>query len=768
MKLNKYLTYLLIPLILWLIVFLNIYPWIIAWWDNELVFLYPKVFIEKWLYLWNVSNSFWAFFSITQNLPLYFLYDFFRNFISYNILNILFFVFSFIWAYCSIIYLLKTFNKYELKNSSLEDKYTYAILWLIYVGNYWFLQLFFRGINFEILSFVLMPLCLSFYIKYVNWEKKYILSTLLVSLFLSINIAHLLVFLFLMFLFSIIKFKKYFIKWLIYFSIILVLSSFWLIPMISTYIYSYADISTNKYIVDTTVHAEFSQQLLYHTYLNIFQNLSQWLISNFNYPIDRSFMWFLFNFVLIFIIIFTFLIGKKDKENKKYSIYFLFLYLLIIQILLWANWYFWEYFTKIILDVPWMIMFRSIHTKFNYIILILLVFLIYLSLKSEINFKIKKYLKVLLLFYIFFTSYWFAINLFDHDLELKIPTNYINWIHNFNNIAKKEWLRNWIILPNTYLQWQSFTNWWFWWYSFFQQSSSNIWYHTVWTTWLNSNNFDIFYKYIISPAYDFDLKKLSLYGFDFFIIQKDFKYNYNESYKFDDISKKLDYFIIKNKDDLVKIYEDEYFYVMKIKWKTKPIINSNSISFQKHNPTKYIIDFKNISSSQDLSFLQSFHKEWKLYLKPNQNDYWCNLLETYNNDWNNINECKNKQTFFEWEELSYLNKVPIFDNTHKMFYGYANWWTISKDEIINYVQENSWKELQKWWYPKKLSDWRLDYKYYVLNSDWSIDTELTLYFKPQSYFYLWIIISSITILVILLYFIIENTKNILIRKHESK
>ena len=61
---------------------------------------------------------------------------------------------------------------------------------------------------------------------------------------------------------------------------------------------------------------------------------------------------------------------------------------------------------------------------------------------------------------------------------------------------------------------------------------------------------------------------------------------------------------------------------------------------------------------------------------------------------------------------------------------------------------------------KKYKQWTIDPEYvkhnfskayYKENSDGSIDIKLTLYFKPQSYFYLGLTISSITLLGCLVY-----------------
>lgn len=207
--------------------------------------------------------------------------------------------------------------------------------------------------------------------------------------------------------------------------------------------------------------------------------------------------------------------------------------------------------------------------------------------------------------------------------------------------------------------------------------------------------------------------------------------------------------------DNIIIFKNKY-YTSHISWFSKEYF---LLKWSFLNPTKYNISLTSINNNFKLSFLESFHKEWKLYLKPNQNASWCNPLKTYNNDWKNITECEHKQNFFEWEELSYLYKKPLFENTHHLVYDYANWWTISKDEIIQYVNENYSKELQKEWYPKQIANRKLDYKYYTLNPDGSIDVELTLYFKPQSYFYLGLIISGTTFVLLIWYLWFDVVRN---------
>ena len=73
----------------------------------------------------------------------------------------------------------------------------------------------------------------------------------------------------------------------------------------------------------------------------------------------------------------------------------------------------------------------------------------------------------------------------------------------------------------------------------------------------------------------------------------------------------------------------------------------------------------------------------------------------------------------------------------------------------DYGKQNFWEELKKEGFPKKLSNWKLDYKYYIKNEDGSIDVELTLYFRPQSYFNIWIIVSIFTTISLILILIID-------------
>ncbi|MCX6717244.1 MAG: hypothetical protein NTU76_01025 [Candidatus Taylorbacteria bacterium] len=150
--------------------------------------------------------------------------------------------------------------------------------------------------------------------------------------------------------------------------------------------------------------------------------------------------------------------------------------------------------------------------------------------------------------------------------------------------------------------------------------------------------------------------------------------------------------------DLV-VYENEsykpHIYLTKEKETIYSDVAFQGIDWQFKNPTEYKISLKNLSKIQYLDFSESFHSDWKLRV----GDFnWFKVLTDKN--------------YFLPDDFHIKNNANL--NTFK----------IDPD----YIKQN---------FPKE------DYKE---NPDGSIDVELTLYFKPQSYFYLGLIISGVTLL----------------------
>lgn len=101
-----------------------------------------------------------------------------------------------------------------------------------------------------------------------------------------------------------------------------------------------------------------------------------------------------------------------------------------------------------------------------------------------------------------------------------------------------------------------------------------------------------------------------------------------------------------------------------------------------------------------------------------------------------VTECPSENRFYAGGELAKLWEKPIFDDTHKMVYDYANQWTIDPA----YIRAHYSKE------------------YYHENPDGTIDVRMTMYFRPQSYFYLGLIISGVTLFGCVSYLVISSVR----------
>lgn len=103
-------------------------------------------------------------------------------------------------------------------------------------------------------------------------------------------------------------------------------------------------------------------------------------------------------------------------------------------------------------------------------------------------------------------------------------------------------------------------------------------------------------------------------------------------------------------------------------------------------------------------------------------------------------ECVNSSyTFFQGEELSYLWKQPLRDESHSLMNEYANGREI---DIKQPVTSN--KYAVETYLEQGLREGRIH-----KNTDESYQVDLVLYFRPQSWFYLGLLISGLTLLSLL-------------------
>jgi len=176
------------------------------------------------------------------------------------------------------------------------------------------------------------------------------------------------------------------------------------------------------------------------------------------------------------------------------------------------------------------------------------------------------------------------------------------------------------------------------------------------------------------------------------------------------------------------VYQDATFFLYQVK-SYRPIVDAPKISYKKVSPIKYRVTFRNVSKPNDLYFLQSFNKNWKLFSSSNQ-VIDCNNLKT------SIQEAKscddNKMTLLQLEDWKYLWKPPLFESSHQVKLGYANGWFISPDEIKSKVSNSD----------------------YTVNNDGSLNFTLTIYYQPQIWYVLFgllvVVLTVISLCVLLL------------------
>ncbi|SNQ59715.1 membrane hypothetical protein [Candidatus Methanoperedens nitroreducens] len=129
------------------------------------------------------------------------------------------------------------------------------------------------------------------------------------------------------------------------------------------------------------------------------------------------------------------------------------------------------------------------------------------------------------------------------------------------------------------------------------------------------------------------------------------------------------------------------------------------IFFQKINPTKYKIKIESAHKPFYLIFSESYHPGWQAYI--NTDSMQCNPIALYGNL--NVTECGHESKFFEIKDLTRLSGQTIPEESHLLINSYANAWYIDPQKIG--VADNF---------------------------------TITLSFRPQSYFYIGVIISGFT------------------------
>ena len=108
------------------------------------------------------------------------------------------------------------------------------------------------------------------------------------------------------------------------------------------------------------------------------------------------------------------------------------------------------------------------------------------------------------------------------------------------------------------------------------------------------------------------------------------------------------------------------------------------ITFNKINPTKYVIDIEDATDPYYLVFSESFHRGWKAYIDisqkskiKSQNDTNQIVASYFTGE---INERKPQNIFLDQSTFETWGKRPLPDDRHIVMNGYANSWFITPQD----------------------------------------------------------------------------------------
>ena len=688
------------------------------------------IFDKSLFFSGNYSISLFAY--LPFFIPLYILGMFFSQINAYFVFIIIIYTISF---YCGV----KLFLEIIGNKSTTNNIYVYIIssllsfLFLTSLSNF---NLFTSSIFFTIsnISFLILLYCILMYHKRNN--PLYLIGVLSFSLFSSFNFTNLILnIIFINLITGIINIRtinnQFFKKTLIlnlYFLPAMIIS---LIPIIIGLQYFGTNIGVSFQIFQEDFYS------LNANYINIFKQNTFWgLFGSSNGKLYYDFSTFyasplnsVFAFILYAYIVFMIIYNKL--YNKLETSLIMILFLISFQFMLGLNNPVYKYLYD---NFTYFQMFRNI-TKVSSFLLLLALILFALQIKSFKQ-KRKYYLFSIVIIivstyyntpYLSYSEYFFK----ERTLE-KIPESYVEMSDYVNyNVSNNDKI---LILPGTYINER---------YKFDNNEvvpqgyifdallDNDITSYRVARDLMGSSIFtkDINNIYLNNNGkFEFNPRGLEYvankYNFNYILITEDLVSEYQNIDIIKDWVKDNNYNIVKATGS-ISLYKNNSI--------GKPNVylnNSDTFSYKRQNPKNFNINLSDIQSTETIYFLEWFNPQWNLYLNPiDSNSKDCNIIQEYNNEGKNIKECEHTQKFFEGEELSYLWKQPVFEDSHKLVYDYANQWTIDPD----YIKAN------------------FDKSYYKENPDGSIDIELTLYFKPQSYFYLGIIISGTTLILCLGY-----------------
>lgn len=685
-----------------------------VWWDALPDFLNPSFYYSTyvwndWSLLWWVANKIVYLSYIPYMYVLELFVNIFWSLYGQYLYNLLFLLFGVLMLYYWIEYYFNN-KKYAI------------LLTLFFVLNFiWWWVIVHRWLIFISLAFFSAPLVARLLISSVNNYKYYYYLFIYWILLLPIATNPWYFFSWILFwLFYIIYFVSFIDKSLNWLKKIVIWIFIFLIPFITSF-FSYAIfMKYNNALVNDTWNTEIlikknleieketnnlSQSLRgYTSTLNWYwwynpNNLnSEELYFSFPwYQIYNSVFFSFASWIPLFIILFWCIFLRKSSEKNIY-IYWVFVFLISIFIFKSSAAPFWWLYTRLIENISAFGIFRGPHLKFSTLFLttILFIFISLFLLLEKSNSKIKlRVVSISIIFYtVLFWYYWF---LWKAIPEIKLVKNIPIEYQNAANYIKESNIEKIIISPFNFSTWTN-TEFGYEWYSIFSLLLPE--------TWIWNRNDGAFYTYsseieksIWSSLSKNEWKLLDqLVKFNIDTVIYDWytdrypRWRINETHE-ENLKFLLNSWLKKE----IEFWKISIWRVPnKLLTKNLYSLSWSLSNYIKVSPVRYDLDFTNLTND-NLVFLQSFHNEWKIY--PRLNDW--------NSFFKNLAFSDIKYLFYPSLQLNHINSNL-----------YGNKWYLSSNLIKN-----------------------IDKKYYSINKDGSVNLRLTLYFVPQLYFYIGIIIS---------------------------
>ncbi|MEI7792458.1 MAG: hypothetical protein WCI57_03185 [Candidatus Berkelbacteria bacterium] len=252
-------------------------------------------------------------------------------------------------------------------------------------------------------------------------------------------------------------------------------------------------------------------------------------------------------------------------------------------------------------------------------------------------------------------------------------------------------------------------------------------------------------KSIYSGSVD-SVDGLTDYNVKFVIVHKDVNFDYIKNndwyvgYKDNQaiatsIQKIQDLKLVESFGNL-DIYENlkwsqKHFYVEATK-------GNPTIEVEKVNPAEYKVKIHNLNGSLNLVFNEIYNKDIALYPVNEQKQITCSFLDKLTDK---NTECSNGDKYNLIGQLSYLGQKGVSPESDVDNPPFLNSWKVDSNEIM---ASNSQE--------------------YTKNSDGTIDVEYVIHHKIQSYFYLAVLLSSLSLIVIILITILSYRRT---RSNES-